>query len=430
MKTLQTDVLVCGAGCAGLAAALAAARNNARTLVVERAGFAGGIITAVGLPFFDGMADYRTGRFVLRGIPHELLVKMGVCAPDATSIDDVNPELVERYHVSLRIPNTERFKFLADDLLLAHGEMIRVLFHTSVCEVSERWGRIRSVVVANKDGLVRIEAKQVIDCTGDADAAAFAGVPVEKTRPLMPMTLHFRIGNVRLTPETRAAARQALVQAHADGRLPMFYGPGLIFAFAEDEAYVHAIRVSGDASDAAQLSRAEAQGRRDAWTMFQAWKDGVPGFEDSYFISSGPYIGVRETRRIRGVHVLSKEDIVGGRTFPDAVATGCWYLDVHPNEATVGTANQGEKIQPAPYDIPYGSILARDVSNLLVAGRCHSATAEAASSTRVTATSMAMGQAAGTAAALACRAKEDAAELDGVKVREMLEAQNAGPYAG
>jgi hypothetical protein len=155
----------------------------------------------------------------------------------------------------------------------------------------------------------------------------------------------------------------------------------------------------------------------------------VPGFEEAYFIASGPYIGVRETRRIVGEYVLNERDIVETRPFDDAVATGCWYLDQHPNVATVGTANSGQKVQPKPYDIPYRSLLPRGVANLLVAGRCHSATQLAASSTRVNATAMAMGQAAGTAAALAARESGSPHELDGVRVRKTLWQQGGGPVS-
>src|SRR5207253_7354440 len=133
----------------------------------------------------------------------------------------------------------------------------------------------------------------------------------------MPMTMHFRIGNVTKNKDIGAAAKKAMQDAHERGELPAFYGPGLIFAFAKDEVYVHAVRVPGDASDAADLSRAEMQGRKDAWTMFKAWKASVPGFEDSYFITSGPYIGIRESRRIAGEYVLNLDDLKTSRRHGD-----------------------------------------------------------------------------------------------------------------
>ena len=412
----EVDVLVCGGGCAGLTAALAAARTGAKVLLVEQAGFAGGIITAVGLPYFDGIADLREHRVVVRGIPLEFLVKLGVCAPDIDRFPTHNPT----------IANVERFKILADQLLAAQPTL-QVLYHTIACEVQLHGDEIADVLIANKGGLGRVSARIVVDCTGDADIAVRAGAPVEKRDTLQPMTMHFRIGNVRRTETMRTDCRQALVRAQANGALPMFYGPGVGFHFAPDEVYIHAVRVPADGSDPEDLTRAEIQGRSDAWAMFEAWKREVPGFEEAYFICSGPFIGVRETRRIFGQYVLTEDDILETRHFDDAVATGCWDLDQHPNRTTQGAALDHERIIPEPYDIPYRSLLPRNVANLLVAGRCHSATQLAASSTRVTATAMALGQAAGTAAALSVQQRTSPQELNGEHLRTALVAQGGGP---
>jgi hypothetical protein len=169
------------------------------------------------------------------------------------------------------------------------------------------------------------------------------------------------------------------------------------------------------------------QGRADAWAMFERGKAKVKGFEKSYFVSSGPYIGVRETRRLDGLYVLTEQDLRAARPFEDAIATGCWYLDVHSQEATPGSAQKERGFQPDPYDIPYRSLLPKKLTNLLVAGRCHSADKLAAASTRVTVTAMALGQAAGVAAALAVDRRTTPVELAGMLVRRTLEAQHAGP---
>jgi hypothetical protein len=415
--SLDADVLVCGGGCAGLAAALSSARNGAKTVLIERAGFAGGIITAVGLPFFDGIADIKDNRIVVRGIGLELLSKSGVCEANATHVKVHNPT----------IHNVEAFKVLADKLLTAEKENLRVLYHSSACGVEMDGQRIAAVLVANKAGITRVRAKQVIDCTGDADVAAWAGAPTDKGAELQPLTLHFRIGNVKKAPDMSKNCRIALEKAHERGELPMYYGPGVSFMFAPDEVYIHGVRVPADASDPVELTRAEMQGRADAWAMYEAWKRDVPGFEDSYFITSGPFIGVRETRRIVGQHVLAEDEIMATKAFDDAIATGCWYLDVHPNKITTGGANAVPKQQPAPYDIPYRSLVPKNVENLLVAGRCHSTTRLAQSSTRVTVTAMALGEAAAVAAALAVQGGTSPLKLDGSDVRKKLRKQNAGP---
>jgi hypothetical protein len=429
MKTIQTDVLICGGGCAGIAAALSSARHGAKTLLIERAGFSGGIITTVGLPYFDGLIDKPSGRFVVKGIALELLQKLGIAKEGAKHIDDLPSDLVTKYWGSMWIPNVEHFKILTDELILKHRDNLSVLYHSMACDVEVKEGRVAAVIIANKDGLTRVEAKQVVDCTGDGDIAHWAGCPTISSKPLMPLTMHFRIGNVIPVIETKAAAKKALIEAHEAGRLPNFYGPGLMFAFAKDECYVHATRVPADATNAADFTRAEIQGRKDAWTIFNEWKAKVPGFENSYYIMSGPYIGVRDTRRIVGLNVLTLEDLQKTTRHDDAIATGCWFLDIHPPEVSVDKPFTGSGFQPKPYDISYRTLVPQKVSNLLVAGRCHSASSEASASSRVTATAMALGEAAGCAAALAMKAKSEVGTLDGVRVRESLAQQNAGPFS-
>ena len=419
-RIIETDVLVCGGGCAGTAAALRAARSGARTLLVEKAPFAGGIITCVGLPYFDGIAHITTKRVVVRGIALELLSKSGVCAPDAVTVAKHNPT----------IPNTFEFKLLLDQLLLEQKDKLTVLFNSFVCDVHSLSGRIESVTVANKDGLVIVKPKVVIDCTGDADVAAWAGAPFEQNAEVQPLTLHFRIANVQGTPGLSGLCRAALEGAQQRGELPYYYGPGVMFLFGKNEVYVHGVRVPCDPTNAADLTRAEMQGRADAHAMFRAWKKEVPAFADAYFMEAYPWIGVRESRRIIGQYVLKENDLMSAARFDDAIATGCWYLDLHPNKTVVGSANDFDpkKVQPEPYDIPFRSLVPQKVANLLVAGRCHSATRGAHASTRVTATAMALGEAAGCAAAIAMQSKREVADLDGVKVREKLAALGAGPF--
>jgi hypothetical protein len=418
---IETDVLVCGGGCAGSAAALAAARSGAKTLLVEKAPFAGGIITSVGLPYFDGVAHIDTKRIVVRGIALEMLSKSGVCAPDAKTVAKHNPT----------IPNTFEFKLLLDRLFAEQKHHLSLLYNTFVCDAAGRDGRIESVTLANKDGLVTVKPKVVIDCSGDADVAAWAGAPFEQSAEVQPLTLHFRIGNVKpISASEREAAKAALKAAQAAGELPHYYGPGIMFLYHGSEVYIHGVRVPANPTDAADLSRAEIQGREDAHAMFRAWKQNVPAFKDAYFIEAYPWIGVRESRRILGRHILTEDDLMKSRRFDDAIATGCWYLDIHPNKTVVGSANDFDpkKVQPEPYDIPYRSLVPQKLSNLLVAGRCHSATRGAHASTRVTVTAMAMGEAAGVAAAMSLSTKTEVAQLDGVIVRQQLTKQGGGPF--
>ena len=419
-KNMDVDVLVCGAGCAGSAAALAASRAGANVMVLEKAPFAGGIITCVGLPYFDGIANIRDNRIVVRGIALELLSKSGVCAADARTVSKHNPT----------IPNSFEFKLLLDKLFKEQKSSLSILFNSFACGVESQGGMIRTVHVANKDGLVAIHPRVVIDCTGDADVAAWAGAPFEQNTEVQPLTLHFRIGHVKKNGEMTRNCREALAKAVTRGDLPFYYGPGVMFLYGDDEVYIHGVRVPANPTDAADLSRAEMQGRADAHAMFRTWKREVPGFEDSYFMEAYPWIGVRESRRIIGQVVLSEEHLMKSQRFDDAIATGCWYLDLHPNKTTVGSANNFDpkKVQPEPYDIPYRSLLPQKVENLLVAGRCHSATRGAHASTRVTVTAMAMGEAAGHAAAMSIKSGKSVQEINGMKVRDALRKINAGPF--
>jgi len=424
----EFDVVVCGGGCAGLCAAIMAARQGARVMLIERAGFSGGIITAVGLPYFDGIADATNDRIVLRGLPFEMLVRLGAFPPNATTLHDIQDGHALLKHASVRIPNIEAFKLLADEMLLEHANRIQVLYHTTVCDVEVVDRHIRGLYLANKDGLSYVPARTVIDASGDADVARFAGAAASRSEELMPMTLHFRIGEVEKNPELGDMVKAETIRAGKEGALKMFYGPGIAFDYGPREINIHAVRVPGDASSASDLTRAEMQGRIDAWSMFKWWKKNIPEFGGSYFLTSGPYIGVRETWRIDGVTTLTEEDILARTEFEDGVATGTWYLDIHPNKSTPGTANEIETYWPGTYDIRYGTMLPKGVTNLLVAGRCHSATRRASSSSRVTCTAMAMGQAAGMAAALAVNQKKEPAELSGMAVRDALEALNMGPH--
>jgi hypothetical protein len=277
---------------------------------------------------------------------------------------------------------------------------------------------------------VTIKPKVVIDCTGDADVAAWAGAPFEQNQEVQPLTLHFRINNVAADKTIGSACRTALKAAQERGELPYYYGPGVMFLFGKNEVYVHGVRVPANPTNAADLSRAEMQGRADAYAMFCAWKKEVPAFKDAYFMEAYPWIGVRESRRIIGQHVLTEDDLMTSRRFDDAIATGCWYLDLHPNKTVTGSANDFDpkKVQPEPYDIPYRSLVTAKIENLIVAGRCHSASRGAHASTRVTVTAMAMGEAAGVAAALSLADKTNAAEMNGSRVRAQLRSQNAGPF--
>jgi hypothetical protein len=414
----EPDVLVCGAGLAGIGAAVAAARGGARTMVVERNGFAGGFFTATVGSAFDGFVDERTGEPVVGGIVFEMLERMGVVQPgEGPSLRfNVNGDFsFVEMHPDRVIPrcDPERFKRAADDILEQAG--VEILYHTQVADVVTQDGRVESVVVSNKAGLVAIQPKVVIDCTGDGDVAAWAGAETETAESLQPMSLHFRIAYLEPSFDLRRNCAGVLEEIHKQGKLNLYAGP-YPATFSGRDVYFNATRYPGDNTNPVDWTNAEIQGRRDAWAMFEAWKEKLSEFEEAYFMTSGPVAGARESRRIVGDYVLTGDDVREGRRQDDVVLLGAWRLDRHP--AT--QAGYHDIPWTPPYDIPYRTLLPRTIENLLVAGRCHSATSEALASSRVTATAMGMGQAAGTAASMSVSQQVAPREVNVVDIQDRL----------
>ena len=395
----EPDVMVCGTGLAGIGAAVGAARNGSSVMAVDRMGFAGGFFTNIIGSAFDGFVYEETGRPVVGGLVFEMLERMGVAekgqAPNL--IYNVNGDFTEvEKHPDRVIPRTdpELFKKASDDVLIESGAT--PLFHTQVSDVIMDGDRIDTVVVSNKNGLVAIRPKNIIDSTGDADVAAWAGAPYEVAESLQPMSLHFRIGFVELTFELRRKCAAVLEKARSEGKIGLYGGPWPA-TFSGRDIYFNVIRTPGDATNPSDWTKAEIHGRRDAWTMFELWKEALPEFKDAYFFTSGPTAGSRESRRIVGDYMLTGDDIRTAKRQDDVVVLGAWRIDRHPEN----TAGYHEQPVVPPYDISYRTLLPQGIENLWVAGRCHSATSEALASSRVTANSMGMGQAAGVAAAMA-----------------------------
>ena len=416
----ECDVLVIGGGPAGIGAAVGAAKTGARTVLVERYGFLGGNATAslVG-PFMTSFsADGKTQ--LIRGVFDELVRRMeatgGAVHPSKVPAAVAKSAYMKHGHTGVTPFDPEAMKLASAELCLEHG--VELLLHTSFIDPIVDAGAVRGAILHNKGGLQAILAGSSVDCSADADVAARAGVPFKQGRAsdglTQPMTMFFRVGNVdragvdayfRAHPEEieqRMAFSSCIRAAQANGdytipreRLSLYESP------QEGVWRVNVSRILGvDGTKVEDLTRAEVEGRRQVMEIFRFLRGYVPGFAECTLIDTAAQVGVRETRRIDGEYTLTLEDLISGRDFEDTIAYCAYPIDIHdPKGAGGGISNKGETANA--YQIPYRCLVPLGVEQLLVAGRCVSATHEALGAIRVMPPSFAMGEAAGTASALA-----------------------------
>ena len=416
----DVDVVVAGAGSAGMVATIAAARNGASTLLVERGGFLGGISTAVLDTMYAFYAPGEAQEKVVSGLPDEIVARIEAC--DAV----------------LRRPNTfgsgtgltynpETLKRVWDDFAREAG--VRVLLHSFITGASTEGDRVTGISFVNKAGAHTVTAKVVIDATGDADVVAHAGGDYElagRDSAQQTLTTTFRMANVgEAALSVKKDRLHALMrEANAGGRFVLPREEGSVHR-TTDRGVMATImtRVAGTAPDDIEgISRAEAEGRAQAFEYFRFLRAMVPGYENAVLVGTSPWIGVRETRRILGDYQVSGEDVLAARRFADGIARcGAPIEDHHAGRDT----RWAYIPESGTYTIPYRALLPRNREGILVAGRCLSATHDAHASARSIGTCMAMGQAAGTAAALAVREGVTPRRLPVATLLERLDAEGA-----
>lgn len=414
-KEIEVEVLVVGGGSAGATAAIAAAREGAATLLVERYGFLGGISTQVLDTFYGFYTPGTHPRKVVGGIPDEIV--------EALAQHDSMLIRPNTYGAGNGITyNPEILKVVWETLAIRAG--VKILFHTLAVEVSVNRERIETVTAATKSGFLCIRPRVVVDASGDADIAALAGVPYESAShgPVQALTTTFRLLNVdlqRATQVTRKELHERMAQAIAEGAydLPRKEGSVHISPLPGVMATNMTRVVEVDPTDIEQLSQAEIEGRRQALEYFRFLRERVPGYERACLAGLSVQIGVRESRRIWGRYRLTREDVLNGRKFEDAIAQCGAPIEEHH----AGKDTRWEYLpEGETYHIPYRCLLPANCEGLIVAGRCLSADHDAHASVRSMGQCMAMGQAAGVAAAWAAQHKTTPAEIPISRLQERL----------
>ncbi len=422
----RVDVLVAGGGTSGVAAAVAAARQGARTLLVERYGFVGG--TAVGSPvpvFQEG--PLVGGQPVIRGIYAEQKARL---AEYNAIVDGPGIDLGLGRATGSGFFEAAMLQLICFEMCQEAG--VELLLHTYLADVLKDGDVLRQALVVNKGGLSAIAAQQFVDCTADGDLAVAGGAHSQTGRPVdgmaQPPTLVFELGNIEM---------ERLAGVDWDALWPIFAAECPEVVIARNRIFFERIpgrlrfgsmtHVPGiDAADPADRTRAEIAGRRQAKQVMDFFRRHVPGCQACSIVFFGVETGIRESRRIIGDYIITRQDVLGCRKFPDAVGCSTSWIDLHNPEGT-GVLHE---FLPRDdwFEIPYRALVTAGLANLYTASRCVSCTHEALGALRTIPTGIMLGEAAGTAAALAARSGVGARQVEVSEVQANL--IRAGAFLG
>ena len=399
----ETEVLVLGGGPSGITAAAAAARAGRRTLLVERYGFLGGMGTAAGVTNFCGLHANVHGQVtqVVHGLADELLGRL-------RALDGLNePHALFGGKIAAQAYDNAALKVAADQLVLGHGAQL--LFHAWAAGVLMRDEHtIEALLVETKSGRGAITAQVFIDCSGDADLCAAAGVPYDKDELLYP-SMMFRINGVDAERAGDAWNHFGRLMAAAEARGRRFPRRTPIIRPQKNPSewranvtqLANADGSAVDGTDAWQLSAAEVEGRRQIVDFMSFLRSDAPGFDRAYLLEIAPQVGIRETRRVHGRARLTEEHVLQCTSFDDAIGVNGWPIEAHVAGDVRFTFPPGLGTHRGYNQLPLGMLLPLQVDNLLVAGRCASMTHGGQSAARVSGGCFVMGEAAGTTAAQA-----------------------------
>jgi hypothetical protein len=439
----EVDVVICGGGCAGVGAAISAARQGAKTLLIERMFSLGGMMTG-------GLMSKIAISPTNNSLALEILTRLD--AYQHTHFVKSRPE----------VPiDPENMKLLLDTMVVEESKA-QVLFGTVVSDVVSEHGQINAIIIENIQGTQAIKGKYFIDCTGDGQLAFKAGALFSRGNAegySSSPTLMFRVANCnieklidcmdanpelfaityntysnhKLSPKENRINIKNDMYAHfadfirfIDSKIEsnpgsfttwekkILHQRGLIFLNQPNpnQVLVNSTRIQqfyGD--DASELSKAMITSRKQVEVLFGFMKKYLPGFEDSYIMDTGSLLGIRESRRIIGDYVFTEDDVESLRRFEDAIVSNHGGIEIH---STNGNGTDIRELGPkAFYQVPYRSIIAKGFLNLLMAGRCFSANHAGLSAARNIAYCIALGEAAGAAAAYLCKKnKTDVRQID------------------
>ena len=404
---MKYNLVVVGGGLTGVAAAVSAAREGLTVLLVEKSGCLGGAISnCLVYPFMP----YWTKPYWGEAAKNKKYLSQGIFKEMKERHDKYVTDCKDHEF------NSEYFKIVLDDMTTEAG--VTVLFHSVLADVKKQGEKITAIEIIAKSQRITVEGDFFVDATGDGDLFYLAGCDYQLGREsdgfCQPMTTCFRMSGVDLDlfTEERPKLQELYKEKQSKGEITnprenilVFFGVG------EDVLHFNSTRVIKlNPTDPFDVSRAEVMARRQIHELVSFLKENSKAFDESALISIAVDIGVRESRKLKGVHILTADEIINCTQFEDSITLGNYDIDIH-NPTGTGTSHRffgdGEY-----YTIPYRSLLPKEFNNLLVAGRCLSATHEAQASVRIMPTCCCLGQAAGTAVAVAIKSNKNAHNVD------------------
>lgn len=440
------DVIVVGGGVSGAISAIASARYGAKTLIVEKMGFLGGMLTAGGV---GPMMTFHAGNIqVVQGIAEEVIQRLRDIGGSPGHIIDTTG-----YTYTVTPFDAELLKHVLESMFIEAGG--KLLYHSMLSSVVTTECKIESIIVATKSGSITLKSEIFIDATGDGDLAAWSGVEFllgrDQDNLCQPVTMNFKVSGVDIDKIKAAAIKDPQDFPNTDvnlfdksPRLSMGGFEKLFKKGREDgeitfsreymlffetnnlgELIVNTTRLQKiNPTDAWDLTKAEVECRRQVLELFRFMKKRLPGFENSILLSSGPNIGIRESRKIKGKYILNSKDLINCVKFEDEIACGGYPVDIHsPN----GEGTDSEHLKWGDiYGIPFRSLINEKIENLINVGRCISVTHEACAGIRVSPIAMSIGEVGGTAAGICIKNNYELKQLDSKDLR--LELKKNGAY--